>query len=152
MRVPHKVQCLNWFILLDRLPTLQMLSMRGVPLLEIECKWCGTGMDALDHIFLHCEVARRVWELCFQWWHLEVVFSQSIGDLLWQCFHGFFTSIEREWWLACCAALVRSLWLARNALMFKGNRFSIREIFFQVRIRSLFWIRAFRESDVIEEL
>ncbi|KAK8972445.1 hypothetical protein V6N11_025550 [Hibiscus sabdariffa] len=53
---------------------------------------------------------------------VAMVIPYTICDLMHHCFHGFFTTVMRSWWIVACAAVLWSLWIERNELLFQGRR------------------------------
>jgi len=63
-----------WRALLDKLPTKTNLMRRGVMINNQLCVLCGGGNETVQHLFVECSVAQRVWNRCFRW--MGIVFAQ----------------------------------------------------------------------------
>ncbi|KAL4378031.1 hypothetical protein GQ457_02G027360 [Hibiscus cannabinus] len=142
--VPPKIQCFVWFVLLERLPTLVMLQARGVHVgaSSLACVFCGTGCDEIQHILYDCSLARHVWDGFFRWWRVACVRPQLLGEFIDQGFGSFFSGFHRQWWLVGCAAVLWTLWLARNEVIFRGKSLELVELCCLVKLRSFFWVKA----------
>lgn len=48
---------------------------------------CKVEAETLDHLFLHCEVARRIWITCFSVFDVQWVTMHSVWSFLesWRC-------------------------------------------------------------------
>ncbi|KAK8708366.1 hypothetical protein V6N13_059408 [Hibiscus sabdariffa] len=69
-------------------------------------------------------------------WDVSEVLPSSLGDILHHCLNSFFGGELRSWWLIGCVAVLWSLWLARNALIFQDERMESSEVFFLVQLCS----------------
>ena len=60
LNIPPKVRIFAWKMCMNALPTLVNLQRRGINTYDI-CPACGKEPESNFHIFVKCEVARRVW-------------------------------------------------------------------------------------------
>ena len=60
LNIPLKVRIFAWKMCMNALPTLVNLQRRGINTYDI-CPACGKEPESNFHIFVKCEVARRVW-------------------------------------------------------------------------------------------
>ena len=65
--VPRKVNIFIWRLILDRLPTRERLSARGIEIESIMCLICGLTSEHLLHLFCQCQVATTIWDHIFSW-------------------------------------------------------------------------------------
>ncbi|MCH80988.1 F-box family protein [Trifolium medium] len=65
---PSKVIAFSWQMLLDRIPTMDNLTLRGLPGgSNINCSFCNAGAETTVHLFLHCGTTANIWyEIA--WW------------------------------------------------------------------------------------
>lgn len=54
----HKI--LWWQIILDALPTREKLA-KLFPIEDLMCPLCNRHPESAEHLFLHCDVAQRIW-------------------------------------------------------------------------------------------
>jgi hypothetical protein len=50
---------------------------------------CKDADESMDHLFLHCRIAREIWSLVFQSERIDWVLPRRVSDLLfgwWNCF------------------------------------------------------------------
>ncbi|XP_058746298.1 uncharacterized protein LOC131619191 [Vicia villosa] len=61
--VPFKIKPFGWRLLLDRLPTKELLVFRGIsiPLDKLMCTFCGYGVENRNHFFFCCRVVKDIW-------------------------------------------------------------------------------------------
>jgi len=65
LRVELAAQLCVWRALLNKLPIRENLTKRRVVLSCILCPFCKKHMEAAQHLFLTCEITRKVWDkLC----------------------------------------------------------------------------------------
>ncbi|GJS85893.1 nucleotide-binding alpha-beta plait domain-containing protein [Tanacetum coccineum] len=68
--VPIKINVFMWRMILDKLPTRLNLMLRGLDVQSNLCVICGTHIESIDHVMLHCQVAlehftfRDLWKEC----------------------------------------------------------------------------------------
>ena len=62
--VPSKVCFFLWTVALGRVLTMDNLRRRWLVVLDwcCMCKWDG---ETINHLFLHCPVARDLWDMIF---------------------------------------------------------------------------------------
>nr|KAJ0201576.1 hypothetical protein LSAT_V11C600315980 [Lactuca sativa] len=51
--VPIKVNCFIWRLLYSMIPFAYNLLLRGVVINELSCKWCGSEMESIEHVFFN---------------------------------------------------------------------------------------------------
>lgn len=59
-KMPSKASFLIWLVLLDKVLTVDKLQARGWHLVN-RCSLCLSNEETASHLFLHCEVAHKVW-------------------------------------------------------------------------------------------
>ncbi|KAL4368431.1 hypothetical protein GQ457_05G036100 [Hibiscus cannabinus] len=99
-------------------------NSRKVGASSVACVFCGIGCDEIQHILYDCSLARDVWD------------GFSVGGVLHACV------LNCWWWLVGCAAVLWTLWLARNEVIFRGKSLELVELCFLVKLRSFFWVKA----------
>ena len=60
LNIPPKVRIFAWKMCMNALPTFVNLQRRGINLCDIFLA-CGKELESNFHVFVKCEVARRVW-------------------------------------------------------------------------------------------
>ncbi|XP_071708684.1 uncharacterized protein [Rutidosis leptorrhynchoides] len=59
--IPRKINVFMWRVALDRLPSRDMLSRRGVPIDYIGCEICTCGLESVNHVMFGCDLAMELW-------------------------------------------------------------------------------------------
>ncbi|GJZ56640.1 RNA-directed DNA polymerase, eukaryota [Tanacetum coccineum] len=80
--MPTKVNIFIWRMLLNKLPTRMNLMNRGINVQSNQCGICDTGDETINHLMLHCDLARDVWALVGRWWTLDFPSVLSIRELM----------------------------------------------------------------------
>ncbi|GKA19247.1 RNA-directed DNA polymerase, eukaryota, reverse transcriptase zinc-binding domain protein, partial [Tanacetum coccineum] len=80
--VPIKINVFMWRMILDKLPTRLNLMLRGLDVQSNLCGICGTHIESIDHVMLHCQVASDLWRLIGRWWNLVIPVFISFKEFL----------------------------------------------------------------------
>nr|GEW47461.1 putative ribonuclease H-like domain-containing protein [Tanacetum cinerariifolium] len=80
--MPTKVNIFIWRMLLNKLPTRMNLMTRGITVQSNQCGICDTGVEMVNHLMLHCDLARDVWALVGRWWTLDFPSVLTIRELM----------------------------------------------------------------------
>ncbi|XP_058775643.1 uncharacterized protein LOC131649923 [Vicia villosa] len=84
-KVPSHIHIFGWRLIWNRLASKVELAKRGI-LLDpsmLMCSLCGWTQEDLDHLFLHCDIAKDWWHKLFLWLHLdEIIPSGTILERL----------------------------------------------------------------------
>ena len=138
-KVPPRVAFFIWTVALERILTTDNLRRRNIILVDW-CCLCKEDGETIDHLFLHCKVARELWNSVFNLFGVAWVMPRKVVELLW-CWQGSLDR-HREIWKATPHCLMWCLWRERNARTFEDcerNIVDLKLLFF----RSLYeWIRA----------
>jgi hypothetical protein len=84
VKVPKRVAFFVWTAALGKILTHDNLRRRGIVVVEW-CVMCKKHGESVDHLFLHCDVARVVWSYFYRLFGVEWVMPSSVLDLLSGC-------------------------------------------------------------------
>ncbi|KAL8516069.1 hypothetical protein ACS0TY_014665 [Phlomoides rotata] len=72
---PSKVRKHAWRVLKERLPTKDLLLLKGVniPNNEQSCVLCGEMNESVRHILFECQFSYGIWMDIFRWWGIYTV-------------------------------------------------------------------------------
>ncbi|XP_058775492.1 uncharacterized protein LOC131649752 [Vicia villosa] len=67
--VPFKIKAFGWRLLLDRLPTKDLLEYRGISffLANLKCSFCGIDVESRNHSIFGCWVVKSIWREIAVW-------------------------------------------------------------------------------------
>jgi hypothetical protein len=116
-----------WRILNDAVPVRQALHSKGI-LIDNFCPRCATKLETLNHAFMNCPFAQRVWfgsninikvpdspEFDFKDWLRSLI------------------QITKAETIICAASVIYNLWYARNKLIFDNYASSIEDTMSHIR-------------------
>ncbi|GKA15089.1 putative RNA-directed DNA polymerase, eukaryota, reverse transcriptase zinc-binding domain protein [Tanacetum coccineum] len=132
--LPRKVNVFIWHFIMDRLPTLLNLSLRGIEIPSIECPICNSGMESVEHIFFDCDVASNIWRLVRVWTDIDMPSFSSWFD--WYCLFDDWRASrsDKDRVHVIIVALFWCLWRFRNSVTFSSNSMRKSDIFDSIRL------------------
>lgn len=134
-----------WKIRQNRIPSLQNLTRRNVPLQSTICKGCEKENESAGHLFFACDLFSSLWYECLKWWG---VIASLHGDCKshFLLFSGLITgnSDQVVLWELIWFVVIWVIWSAYNALIFKGKKVEIGEMMEHVMLKSWLWVTARR--------
>ncbi|KAA3453163.1 TSL-kinase interacting protein 1-like [Gossypium australe] len=125
LKVPPKAKRSLWVVSIDRTPTKEFLSRRGVKFGQSGngCPWCERELETSVHLFFHCNFIVGFWRIILEW------------------------SEELFLWLISVSAACWSVWLARNKLVLVYDELKVIErIWWVCPVRSWRDVKKFGSS------
>lgn len=121
-----KIKLFIWKLFHRALPVGEQLRARQIKV-DGKCKLCGLP-ETIDHLFLHCSFAKRVWALVPVWPSIEFAGTAELRSE-WICMltrqalppTGIATGSLAPW-------ILWQLWKARNSLVFNDKGFNATEV------------------------
>ncbi|PRQ29896.1 putative reverse transcriptase zinc-binding domain-containing protein [Rosa chinensis] len=119
--IPPHFSMLAWRLFHLKLPTVDQLQRRGIPIVSV-CQLCPFGhVEDLPHLFVNCSFAQHVWQwlACYYGTYLP-----SHGPLLdfWDSFMSkAFSPQLKNLWLASGLFALMAIWKSRNKLRFENK-------------------------------
>jgi len=138
---PSRVVAFSWKLLYDRIPTKVNLAVRNV--LPFEASRLYTFCDRVDesstHLFLHCEVASRMWQDIMRWWEMIFLIPPNLF-VMWECWSIAERSKRiRKGLSLIWHATVWVLWIARNNKVFNNRNPEVDEMVQDIKVLSWRW-------------
>lgn len=114
-RVSHPKHCYIWWLIMwKRLQVKERLARLGI-CEDSLCWLCGTEEETHQHLFMDCIIAKQVWCAVNHWLQISIKCS-TIDRLIWWCSRRRKQGrIQNKIVKAICAAVLYSIWVARNA-------------------------------------
>ncbi|KAG7984487.1 hypothetical protein I3843_04G163600 [Carya illinoinensis] len=81
VKVPPKVAFFCWVASLGKVLTTDNLRRRGLFIADW-CVMCKKDGESVNHLFLHCEVSRFLWDEVLSWTGLHWVMPKDVVDLM----------------------------------------------------------------------
>ncbi|XP_039039585.1 uncharacterized protein LOC120177542 [Hibiscus syriacus] len=148
---PPRVEAFLWQLAHQKLAVKAELIKRGVSLGEdIQFPFCKIHEETVQHLFISCIVAWKLWNKIASFWDISFVLPQDPPALLssWGELRGNSTI-----WKFIPGVIFWSIWKARNAIVFEGSNLDSMFLFFTVRFRLSKWFLAkFPTVNIQEDL
>jgi hypothetical protein len=138
-RVPPRVAFFLWATVLGKILTAENLRKRHIIIVSW-CCMCKSDGESIDHLFIHCPVAKELWNAVFCLLGVLWVLPQHVRELV----EGWHVSNHRQFriWNAVPHCLMWSLWRERNSRIFEHGELNIEDLKLQF-FRTLFeWMQA----------
>ena len=118
--VPSKINFFVWTAVLGKVLTIDNLRKRQLLLIDW-CCMCKASGESIDHLFLHCPIARDLWSLAFSafgvWW----VMPCHVLELLLCWSTGFKSYRSAHLWDFIPHCVMWVIWRERNARSFEDT-------------------------------
>ncbi|XP_058767312.1 uncharacterized protein LOC131640988 [Vicia villosa] len=148
VRAPTNILLFGWRLILNRLPTEDKLTARGIEIEETKkgCELCRTSTETRYHLFFECSFSHRIWDAVFNWmdsphWITEKDFEDYPNS-----FKKVGRKETREMMYMIWLAVVRTLWHTRNAAIFEEEVVNFEDCLSSIKLVSWKWINSGRIS------
>lgn len=139
--IPPKVRLLFWQACHNKIATKQNLRKRGMDVGDGGMSvFCRATEESNDHLFLHCSKVKFLWDKIMQLTTIDCVCPSSLSGI-WMEWSTLETGLDNKIWSSIPLALVWSLWLSRNALVFRGTVATLEEVWEMTQIRVAWWVK-----------
>ncbi|RVX07309.1 putative ribonuclease H protein [Vitis vinifera] len=119
-KVPTKIAFFAWEATWGKVLTLDRLQRRGWHLPN-RCFLCGCEEETINHILIHCTVAKGLWNIILALCGVQWVFPNSVKEVLSSWKGSFVGRKRKEVWKAIPLFIFWNIWKERNRLAFKGG-------------------------------
>ena len=109
-----------WTAVLGKILTIDNLRKRRVILVDW-CCMCKAAGESTDHLFLHCSMAKQLWDTILIMFGVHWVMPRTVRDLI-TCWPGALGRRRHaEIWKIIPHCLMWCLWWERNLRTFEGK-------------------------------
>ncbi|XP_058756230.1 uncharacterized protein LOC131629460 [Vicia villosa] len=140
--IPFRYKAFAWRILIDRLPSKNLLFVRGIlsSPSDLFCDFCKDSEESIAHLFFSCVVARKVWGFILEWLEMDLV----LLPLVWENFLLVYEGLRRKKvrkgteslvWIAVCWGL----WRTRNKVIFGNDSWSVPDLVWSIKVMIWKW-------------
>ncbi|KAM7485873.1 hypothetical protein LguiA_001882 [Lonicera macranthoides] len=148
--VPHKVKVFAWLASLGKVNTCDKIQVRrpNCMLSPSVCILCKKDGESIDHILVHCSVARFMWSNLFSLFGVDGVLPKKWADCVvikWS--FGTDHTKAKILWRILVLAMAWRLWLERNSRIFDDKVSGAEEIWDNIIFSADLWARAFNIID-----
>uniref|UniRef100_A0A2N9HQY3 DNA topoisomerase (ATP-hydrolyzing) n=1 Tax=Fagus sylvatica TaxID=28930 RepID=A0A2N9HQY3_FAGSY len=123
VKSPRRVAFFMWTVAWDRILTYDNLRKRGL-VLAGWCCMCKGDDESVDHLFIHCWAARRLWSSVFRAVGIDWVLPNRVLDLLFGWWNWFGKKISSVWNLIP-SCLMWTIWRERNNRTFENKELAM---------------------------
>lgn len=118
---PPRISSTVWKITHNRISTQDNLQKRG-KITASRCDMCLSSSETVNHLFLRCNFAARLWKWIWDTFNIPSTTPHSISDL-WNMIRKLkFSPQIRQLLISCCLICLYALWDTRNKLIFHNIR------------------------------
>ena len=118
------------------------------------CAFCKSKVETIGHLFFSCKLSWLIWMYCCSIWDVSWVIHNNpeVALMAWQC------ALPRnrcsKAWKMAFFAIVWSIWLMRNDIVFNNKGFDLRQMVDNIKFRIASWFKAKwpRSNESISEL
>ena len=127
VKVPLRVSFFMWTVSLGKILTLDNLRKRGLIVMDW-CCMCKRSGESINHLLLHCEVARTLRSVLFTLFGVKWVMNGRVTDFLacWKGQRG--NKMVMEVWRMAPLCLMWTIWRERNARCFEDTELTMAEL------------------------
>jgi hypothetical protein len=125
-KVPLKVAFFAWTAAQGKILTLDNLRKKRVIVID-RCCMCKMNGESVDHLLLHCEVARVLWNAIFSRFSLSWIMPLRVVDLFACWWTGGRSRSVVVWKMVPCC-LMWCLWRERNDRQFEDKEITIEDL------------------------
>jgi hypothetical protein len=137
VKAPTRVAFFVWSVALGKILTHDNLHKRNIVVIEWCCMYKKNG-ESIDHLLLHCEVARDLWSYILVLFGVECVMPRTVLEVLtsWGALVGYGRDKEVRRLAPLC--LLWCIWWERNVRLFEDVETSMVEL--RKRLLNMFYI------------
>ena len=122
-----KVSFCAWEASQGKVLTLDQIKKRRRALAN-RCYFCQVEEESIDHLLLHCEKTRALWEMLFTLFGVSWIFPFSVRETL-LGWNGFFVGKKRKTaWRESPLCIFQTVWKTRNRIAFEDEVLSIQRL------------------------
>lgn len=140
--MPHKIQLFLWKLEAGALPINDDLHTRLGGEFFKECPRCRGIPETINHIFWTSLEAKSIWNMVANWWALDFSQRSKLGNSLKETLSIFKGKIISTVWKTSISAILWSIWLRRNNLIFNNFLELVNSTVDMVKFRSFKWSKA----------
>jgi hypothetical protein len=138
---PTKVIAFSWKMLRNRIPTKVNLAARGIHVAGgvMNCVHCVGNLEEVQHLFMFCDFACRVWRGICSWLGLVYVMPHNLFIF----FDSFVGAAVRKKAAAgyslICHTTIWSIWRSRNDVSFSNGAIDLAKVIDDIKVLSWRW-------------
>ena len=127
---PPKVEFMVWLALLGKLNTKdRLVKKRMIPSELNQCTFCNRQNEDIDHVLLSCPVSWMVWKTTVEELGVQLTYEDNLRNFYtsWNN-RRIYNKIRRKLWLTTFFSTLWSLWMQRNAIIFRQQTMDVHSL------------------------
>ena len=113
---------------MDRLRNFNILQRSSY-----RCVLCDLEDETNYHLFIHCSFVWEVWGECLSWFGVAWVTPSNLKRLMESWFDSEFRTVAKRRWISCFFAVIWSVWIIRNKIIFENGIADRNQLVEQIR-------------------
>ncbi|GMI76797.1 hypothetical protein HRI_001349000 [Hibiscus trionum] len=139
---PPKIEIFVWQAVWGRLPVKSELRKRGsTNLTNACCPLCNGAPETIRHLFIECTQVWKLWGIFCAMAGIAMVLPGDIKSLM-ESWVDLKETLRMEWLLMVPFAVLWSIWLMRNEIIFSKKSFDGVQLSSIIKLRLTFWYKA----------
>lgn len=127
--VPHRIEVFVWIALMGKINTRSKLAALGIiPEENNICPMCLSSIETSDHLLLHCNVSKQVWNWWLGLWQINWVFPLNLRDAFNQWCWPEKSIFFKKVWTTIFFIILWTIWKERNKRIFTETKSSIKDM------------------------
>ncbi|CAL5193034.1 unnamed protein product [Lathyrus oleraceus] len=138
-KLSSKIQIFIWRLFLDLLATKNQLIKRGMNaiLSDYLCVICGWFEELSSYVFFSCAYSTNVLRGIIRWLGFELIIDSKPLVFFSVYASALRKEVGNKAGIVIWAVVVSQIWLSRNDVIFRGNRFSLEDLISSIKV--LYW-------------
>ena len=110
--------------------------------INFNCPCCEFASESIDHLFLLCDWANKLWRCCMGWWGISGCSNSSINDWM-DGWFGLCPSVSRKRvWNTLFFAVIWTIWEVRNEVVFRRKDADFSVALDSIKFRTALWFKS----------
>ncbi|KAJ0586264.1 putative reverse transcriptase zinc-binding domain-containing protein [Helianthus annuus] len=139
--VPKKLNIFMWRAEKKRIPTIDALRQRNVPVEDGSCKLCGDIEETVDHLLNSCQFAAQVWQGVSTWCRIPPIFAFEVRDLCMVHKNLNLVAGKKKVINGVVLTACWCIWKERNEVVFADKKASVAKVLEEIKSLAYLWIK-----------
>ena len=139
---PPKVEFFVWQLLKGRVLVKQVLNKFGISsIVSLACPLCNEEDESVDHLFIQCRLAWKIWSKGMGWWGVQGCITKSMVE--WAAGWGSLCPSRecKRAWSSLFFATVWTIWEVRNNKVFNNGESEMSLALDSIQFRIAWWFK-----------
>ena len=152
--LPLKVNIFSWRLINNGIPLRPGLAKRGITLDSMNCSFCDSVEETLDHCFFNCALIELIWRKLWSWWNLSTQRPSNLDSMKVDIYPVNEPNFPRLVFLATCVVALWMIWKWRNRMVFAESsdveRIKAEDLFPHIQRTAALWDKSRKPSITLD--